>query len=104
MHGTEKDIPALELPLAIARGRAASSAQALASEAQANRCLDGRGYGRALLNEGSQQASASPERIDAGNFADTPLHGRGSRRPRKVLRSWFELLRLQSVRHSLSSP
>ena len=27
------------------------------------------------LNEGSQQASASPERIDAGNFADTPLQG-----------------------------
>ena len=88
MHGTEKDIPAPELPLAIARGRAASSAQALANEAQANRCLDGlsvlmrkaatissRGYGRALLNEGSQQASASPERIDAGNFADTPLQG-----------------------------
>ena len=88
VHGTEKDIPAPELPLAIARGRAASSAQALANEAQANRCLDGlsvlmrkaatissRGYGRALLNEGSQQVSASPERIDAGNFADTPLQG-----------------------------
>ena len=41
VHGTEKDIPAPELPLAIARGRAASSAQALASDAQANRCLDG---------------------------------------------------------------
>ena len=91
VHGTEKDIPAPELPLAIARGRAASSAQALASEAQANRCLDGlsvlmrkaatissRGYGRALLDSNSQsiqQPSASPERIDAGNFADTPLQG-----------------------------
>eukprot|EP00434_Breviolum_minutum_P019611 symbB.v1.2.017298.t1/scaffold1343.1/size124258/7 len=50
VHGTEKDILAPELPLAIARGRAASSAQALAGEAQANRCLD-------------------------GNFADTPLQG-----------------------------
>ena len=91
MHGTEKDIPAPELPLAIARGRAASSAQALAGQAQANSCLDGlsvlmqkaatissRGYGRALLDsnsQNSQQPSASPERSDAGNFADTPLQG-----------------------------
>ena len=88
MHGTEKDAPAAELPLAIARGRAASTAQALAVQAQANSCLDGlsvlmqkaatissRGYGRTLSSENSRQPLPSPERIDAGNFADTPLQG-----------------------------
>ena len=89
--GFEKEIPAPEVPLAIARGRAASSAQALAGQAQANSCLDGlsvlmqkaatissRGYGRALLDsssQNSQQPLVSPERVDAGNFADTPLQG-----------------------------
>jgi len=91
VHGIEKEIPAPEVPLAIARGRAASSAQALAGQAQANSCLDGlsvlmqkaatissRGYGRALLDsssQNSQQPLVSPERVDAGNFADTPLQG-----------------------------
>ena len=88
VHGTEKDAPAAELPLAIARGRAASTAQALAVQAQANSCLDGlsvlmqkaatissRGYGRTLSSENSRQPLPSPERIDAGNFADTPLQG-----------------------------
>ena len=87
MHGTEEDAPAPELPLAIARGRAASSAQALASRAQANSCLDGlsvlmqkaatirsRGYGNVLLDSNLQQPSRSPERIE-GSFADTPLQG-----------------------------
>ena len=38
------------------------------------------------LNEGSQQASASPERIDAGNFADTPLQGIKKTKPSPAVR------------------
>jgi len=37
--------------------------------------ISSRGYGRTLSSENSRQPLPSPERIDAGNFADTPLQG-----------------------------
>ena len=63
MYGKTEDVPIPPQSLALARGRAASSAHVLASQAQANGCFDGLGalmQKAASLKTASRPESASP--------------------------------------------
>ena len=85
VHGKEKEVPAPTRSLAIARGRAASSAHVLASQVQASSCLDGL---QVLMQKAAslktaprpETASASkdatsPLRVDVGSTSNSPLQG-----------------------------
>ena len=85
VHGKEKEVPAPTRSLAIARGRAASSAHVLASQVQASSCLDGL---QVLMQKAAslktaprpEAASASkdvvsPLRVDVGSTSNSPLQG-----------------------------
>ena len=85
MHGKE-DVPAPARSLAVARGRAASSAHVLASQAQASGCLDGlhvlmqkaaslKTAPRPETASSSKVDVTSPLRVEVGSMSDSPLQG-----------------------------